>query len=83
MVLGNPARDAWRKHPMIHNVHGAVFPGLKKAAGIFAVYCVVEWSYKRITDPGIHTDLDALAWSKPEIGENPEVENDGSKGGHQ
>jgi hypothetical protein len=44
-------QDAWRKHPLIAGCWKKPFPGLGIATGLFAVYCVMDWTFSAATAP--------------------------------
>jgi len=44
-------QDAWRKHPLLHNLSNNPFPHLRTAVVLFAGYCAVELYFKIILAP--------------------------------
>ena len=39
-------QDAWRRHPFFQGLWKSPFPGIQKAAAIYAVYMSLEYAYK-------------------------------------
>ena len=70
-------QDAWRQHPLLTNGMKDAFPGFKRAAGIFAVYVVVEQVYKFATRPSSHhieQSVEGREWTRPGLGQAPVLE---------
>ncbi|KAJ1414610.1 hypothetical protein B484DRAFT_454789 [Ochromonadaceae sp. CCMP2298] len=44
-------QDAWRKHPLLANCAANPFPHFRLALGIFAVYCVADYTIHYFTAP--------------------------------
>jgi len=47
MVFSN--HDAWRRHPTISGLWREPFPGMKKAAIAFSIFCLAEYAWKEAT----------------------------------
>lgn len=44
-------QDAWRRHPVVSNLWRNPFPGIQKAAAIYAIYLGLEYAYRFSTAP--------------------------------